>query len=293
MNEEVRVLAGIVTYNPDMGRLNENINAVAGQVSGLIVIDNGSENCCFIADLINRHESARLIGNNKNKGIAFALNQIFRYGEDNGFDWVLTLDQDSVVAGDMIDCYVPYCNAASSITSLRQDRYQCIQTEAPTKTYEYVKRCITSGNMVKVSAWREAGGFNQKLFIDMVDVDFCFRLIKAGHHILRINQCKLLHEIGNKEGMVQFLGRMHYTGNYPALRKYYIFRNMVYIIRRYKLKGDYYSFKRLAFLFIAIWMYEKNKFMKSAASICGILDGLFMSISDFEQTNEQGITREK
>ena len=36
--------AGIVTYNPNMKRLIENVNAILPQVEQVILVDNGSAN---------------------------------------------------------------------------------------------------------------------------------------------------------------------------------------------------------------------------------------------------------
>ena len=68
------VLVGIVTFNPDLGRLKDNINAVLVQVKHILIVDNGSDNfeevnCLFSDDIT-------IIKNVKNEGIAKALRQI-------------------------------------------------------------------------------------------------------------------------------------------------------------------------------------------------------------------------
>lgn len=40
----MRVLAGIVLYNPEIGRLQENIDAIYQQVDTVLLIENGSSN---------------------------------------------------------------------------------------------------------------------------------------------------------------------------------------------------------------------------------------------------------
>ena len=40
----MKIGAGIVTYQPDMDRLRENLNAVVGQVDFVVCVDNGSRN---------------------------------------------------------------------------------------------------------------------------------------------------------------------------------------------------------------------------------------------------------
>ena len=40
----MRIYGGIITYQPDLFRLTENIKAIKNQVEKLVIIDNGSDN---------------------------------------------------------------------------------------------------------------------------------------------------------------------------------------------------------------------------------------------------------
>ena len=97
-----KVLTGIVTYNPDTERLEQCIGSAADQTGGTVIFDNGSENADIIEKLeaVNRN-SVHIIRNNTNAGIASALAAIMDYARQTGYEWVLSLDQDSVLkAGD-------------------------------------------------------------------------------------------------------------------------------------------------------------------------------------------------
>lgn len=43
-----KVIAGIITYNPDLGILAQAVESVSGQVEEVVVIDNGSANLKFL-----------------------------------------------------------------------------------------------------------------------------------------------------------------------------------------------------------------------------------------------------
>ena len=49
-----------------------------------------------------------------------------------------------------------------------------------------VDKCITSASLVPVSAWNDVGGFNEELFIDFVDHDFCAKLKEHGLSLIHI-----------------------------------------------------------------------------------------------------------
>lgn len=66
------IWGGIVTYNPDLGRLCENVDAIAPQVEQLLVFDNGSKNYADIERALG--DRARVIVSPENLGMAKALN---------------------------------------------------------------------------------------------------------------------------------------------------------------------------------------------------------------------------
>lgn len=268
------VMAGIVAYNPNISKLRQNLLAIVPQVSHTVIVDNASENITDIKNLVSEFRNMDIIINTENKGIAAALNQIFAKASESNFTYVITLDQDSEVYPNLIKNYIEFESLGDSFTCLRRDRNFGIESVENNET-EYVSSCITSGNLVKVAAWKAIGGFNERLFIDMVDVDFCYRLNAKGYRILKINKYGMLHEIGDGS-FISLFGKKHFTGNYSAFRKYYIFRNMSYVIRKYHLRHHYYSYKRLLLLFASIWIKEDNKLQKSASALKGFIDSFKM-----------------
>ena len=104
----MKYIAGIVLYNPDLGRLKENIESICKQVDKVILIDNGSDNIREIEDLIKEYLNCILLKNGENMGIAYALNQILKYAYENDVKWFLTLDQDSVCSRNLINTYSKY-----------------------------------------------------------------------------------------------------------------------------------------------------------------------------------------
>ena len=91
-----KVYAGVVTYNPEIKRLKENISSIQNQVTTVVIFDNGSNNVDNIQNLILGLANVVFIKSEKNLGIAAALNRLMQWGNDKGYDWMLSLDQDSV-----------------------------------------------------------------------------------------------------------------------------------------------------------------------------------------------------
>ncbi len=276
-----KIIASIVTYNPEIPRLRENVEAVLKNgIVSIVIVDNGSSNIQEIKSCCSVYKGIKLIYNSNNMGIAYALNQAFEFAKGiSTIQWVLTLDQDTVIEDYLVSAYfdvIKNNNDIVSITSLRRDRAYAKMQEHNNEELEYVNRCITSGNLVTIAAWIDVNGFDERLFIDMVDYDFCYRLREKGFRIIRINKPCIIHELG-KPTIVRFLGKERYVYNHNAMRKYYITRNYIYTLRNYNFAREEDSFLFIIRLFIKTLLYEKeDKLQKIKSIIKGIVDGFKM-----------------
>ena len=101
----MRIICGIVLYNPNTDRLANEINSIIEQVDKICLFDNGSENIDKVEQYILQdipNEKIKLLKSNINLGIGAALNKIFEYANNNNYEYVLTLDHDSICPNDMI-----------------------------------------------------------------------------------------------------------------------------------------------------------------------------------------------
>lgn len=266
-------IAGIVTYNPELDRLKQNIDAIENQVDCVLIVDNGSENENEVKNIAAKYKTVTVITNGENMGIAYAMNQIGDQASEMESPFFLTLDQDSVADEGMVEKLVilfenskiagvsPYINVNGHFE--------------PRNTVEEFKTVISSGFIVKTSIWEEIGGFWDYLFIDEVDHEFCFRIREHGYQIVRRNDTSIMHKIGEPCTKI-VLGHEYKLTNHSAFRRYYITRNNV--IMRYlfpaERNGLYANlYKRLFKLIISIILCESNKTEKTRAIIHGIIDG--------------------
>lgn len=210
---DIAVAAGIVTYNPDVERLKENIESILKQVSELCIVDNGSDYLKEIEETA-KYYSVKLIVNDKNHGIAVALNQIMMYTKECKMEWYVTLDQDSIAPDNLINEAAGLLNnkeigqIVPVIYEAQAGEYCYLGHEKNGKSVQEVTKGITSASVYRVSAWEECGRFDEDLFIDYVDYDFSMRLRLKGYKIYRINNAVLTHEIGNSFS-IRFLGKKY------------------------------------------------------------------------------------
>jgi rhamnosyltransferase len=276
-----RIAAGIVLYNPDKIRIKENIDAIVSQVDFVVLVDNASDNIEEIETEYN-HSNIIFIKNNKNVGIATALNQIVHFCEQKKCKWVLTLDQDSVVPDNLIENYKKYMNldgigimTPKIIDRNYLDEDSVLRNNSELE-YEYVEKCITSASFINIPICKKNGYFDEKMFIDLVDFEYCIRLQKAKYKILRLNHIALTHQLGDLK-VYNVFGKKIFVTNHSEIRNYYYARNSIYYFKKHK---DYLSKKYIYFnllsKMIKVSIFEKSKTLKLRAMFLGIRDGIKM-----------------
>lgn len=269
----MKVLAGVVLYNPDISRLKQNLNAIANQVDELICVDNGSSNIEIVKHTaFNKEITILELG--ENLGIAAALNRILQYAKENGYDWFITLDQDSVCMPNLISNYKEhlYVNRPGILACSIQDRNFSISSKK-IEDIEEIEECITSASFCNTAALSEIGGFDEKLFIDSVDFDVCLNLRKHGYKIYKTGFVGILHEVGHGKN-VKLLWKKRVVYNHSALRNYYMARNHIYMAKKYS--RDISMIKTILKELeseILILLYENGKLKKIGARYRGVVDG--------------------
>lgn len=224
----------IITYNPSIDRLKKSVKSIKDQSEKIIIVDNGSSNIGEICTLIS-NEKIEIIRNDRNYGIAKALNIGMQYMLLNHFDWALTLDQDSICTGDFIVHAKKLAKYKSIGIICPAVAYRGWPSRTPQhkKKVSQIKACMTSGSLTRVAAWSEVKGYDESFFIDYVDNDFCEKLKIRGYKIVRINDDLMSHELG-EPGIRMVLGHNVRYAHHAAWRYYYMIRNNLVFIRRYR-----------------------------------------------------------
>ena len=277
-----KVAAIIVSYNPD-SNLFDSINLLLNQVEKVIIVDNGSkEKYVKYIKSINE-DKIEIILNKENLGVATALNIGVRKALENGYEWILTMDQDSKASPDMVKKMFNVYNSInreerkdilSIFPNFVDERIQSIEENSNMNSYEYVDADITSGNLLRKEVFEKVGFFDDSLFIDLVDTDFCMRLNEKGIKMIKIRDAVLYHSLGESKTIKGILGSFN-TSNHSALRRYYMTRNRFYTWEKYKdlnsftLNRDKKLFKKE---FIKIILGEKDKINKIKMVLRGYKD---------------------
>ena len=279
------VAAVIITYNVE-NDFKQRINRLKGKVDEIIVVDNGSK--AETINMLNELEKeVTVIYLEDNKGIASALNKGIKYSIEKGYNWILTLDHDSIITDNMIKnmltCYEGLNNELKEKVAMlvpvhvEEKEYQNgsnINEEKASNSYIEVLTEITSGALTKAEIYINVGMYDEKLFIDLVDHDYCLSLNKKGFKIIQVNNATLIHNLGESVRK-SILGLKMIPTNHSPLRRYYMSRNRHYIWEKYK--EDFPSWvltdkRRFITENLKIVLFEDNKIEKFKYIKRGIKD---------------------
>lgn len=275
----IDLYAGIVTYNPEIETFRKNLSVIAGQATCVVIVDNGSTNAAEI-ERIAAGAGAEIIRNARNEGIARALNQLMAYGQSRGFGWMLSLDQDSVCPSDYCErmlAVLPHVPNPGIVAPTIVDKTVGVVGHNPVGEFQPVRTCITSGALTSIAVWEEVGKYDEAMFIDSVDFEFCYRVRKQGYQVVQVRDVALSHKLGECE-MRRFLFRKVRVNHHSAFRKYYIARNNIYYPLKHRLwlhlaRANW----RNLWMLLQIYLYEGDKRNKAARLLKGWKDGYRMS----------------
>lgn len=289
MNKNIAAL--IVTFNFSE-ELDLLIESVKDQVASVLIIDNNSnEQCRNHLQIISQLNSKiKVEFQNRNKGIAEAYNIGLKRIFENGYSHALTLDQDSVLDKNYVETIMQY-------TSLNEwgiycGSYKRSNTHLETY-YDYfhkwhferkskfvdgkleVSHAISSGTVVSKRIFDELKGFVNEMFIDYVDIEFCFRAKEIGIPTYIIEKATFQHALAYITGK-NFFGKRIHSAGYSEFRLFYICRNRVWCWKRFFYRHGFviHDIKLLIGYFVRLIYVEKNKYTKLKAMFKGLLAGL-------------------
>jgi rhamnosyltransferase len=270
-------IAGVVVlYNPAQSVL-ESVSSYIDSVEVLYVLDNSEKYNSEVIKEIKKIKKVKYFSMNGNQGIAKALNFGAALAIQDKYDWLLTMDQDSLAAKGMIWTMLEY---------LKQERGGNMGIVSPLhvvpgenipkyeKSFEKVLIAMTSGNLLNIPIYKKNGPFLESLFIDSVDTEYCLRLHINGYKVVCSYDAYLFHPVGSPK-RYPFFGRKILVSNHAPIRRYYMTRNKLYVSQLYR--KDFPEFCKSELKenwrdLVKILLFEKEKAKKILMMIRGYLD---------------------
>lgn len=229
-----KISAVVILYNPEMNVL-DNITTYVNSVDKLYIVDNSEQKNVFLLDEIKKYQNVNYIDNQGNQGIAHALNVGCFKAIEDGYEWILTMDQDSsfreTILHSYLDCSFNHPDLSNVALFSPTHSITQVETMGCDASYPYV--VMTSGNILNLQVFIRIKGFEEKLFIDEVDHDYCLKAKLNGYLVIQFSNIFLNHELGEPKWIRRKGEAVSYRAHSP-LRHYYITRNSLYCWKKYR-----------------------------------------------------------
>ena len=250
------ICAVVVCYNPDSDVVG-NIATYGTHVHTLYLIDNSQPQQAL--DVASLPGNVRILSHGKNIGIAAALNLALKQAEADGYRWLLTMDQDtSFEAGQLERLFKCRRYLSADKLLLVSPRHTPLKWLPEDECrFESTEVVMTSGNLVFIPHAVAIGGYDERLFIDEVDHEFCLRGHMAGYAPMLLSSVCVDHRLGV---LKEYRGKA--IRLYTSERIYYMIRNYLYIRQKYRQSFPDFFRKRSRHLlkfFLSHMLYSDQK----------------------------------
>lgn len=236
------IAAVVILYHPEE-KTARNILSYADSVDRVYLYDNSeTSHEQLFRDLIHRTDCVYHF-NGRNRGIGAAINDVAVMAASEGAEWLFTFDQDSRAGAEMVPKMRKYIESAGyqdSVGIVAPRIVSPIDTRADDSYIQdepyimYVPTVIQSGALHNLSIFKTIGGYDERLFIDYVDFDYCVRCRLAGFVIAKIPGAAIYHQEDSPFEVQEINGSKRFMGKYSPQRYYYQCRNMLYCKERYR-----------------------------------------------------------
>ena len=244
VDKSSEVCAVFVCFYPEFELFRSAVESMSSQVGMIVVVNNGAS--AEVEQWLNNNDFTTL-SFQENVGVAAAHNRGIEWAISHGFNYVILMDQDSVAASDMVATLVAsakqlkldgvrYAAIGPRIVSMKTgDSHPMIRLGLVSNTRQYdatmnkaieVDILISSGTMIPLEVTDVIGCMNEDLFIDNVDIEWCFRARYKGYKLYIEPNAVLRHNLGDSTRKIWLLGNMSMVLHKPV-RVYYMMRNRI------------------------------------------------------------------
>ncbi len=294
------VCAITITFNPDLEIFEQQLQSLQDQCN-TILVDNGSEPTTLrrIEQLSQRY-GCRLLALSENEGIAAAQNHGVKLIENEipECEYLLFLDHDSIPNPDFVAAmveeysrlerlsgaigvlgpaiYEPRAGAYYGFHVLRGLRYARVGPEAMADDAIVCATINSAGTFCPLRVMQSVGPYDERLFIDHVETEWCFRASHLGYWLYGSRNVDLVHQMGDDVLHLKFA---HKRVNLPYRsphRHRYLMRNSIEMMRRNYIPTIWkcYCIVKIALTFLLFGVFADDSAKQRRAIFGGISDGL-------------------
>lgn len=223
MNQSI--YAVILNYNGHelTGKCLDSLASSLRPIEGIFVVDNGSrpEDVAALSDDVGRRQGVSLLKNDRNLGFAAGVNAGIREAMNAGASHILLVNNDATLDPGCLAAMIEAMDASPGAAAAGPCIYYAGESDRiwqaggefsriragvavpeknrrvpgrnlPVRETGYLCGCVM---LIGRTAFESVGYFDERFFMYCEDVDFCFRITKAGLKLLYVPAASAWHLI--------------------------------------------------------------------------------------------------
>lgn len=302
-------VAIIVTFQPDVLKLINLLDAITLQVSYVVIVDNSSR-----IEVLEKFRD-KVLNNTHwilletNYGVAKAQNIGISWAIEQKATHVILLDQDSMPECNMVTHLHDALNSLAQRGELVSAIGPCYK-DISGKFAKFVKLSrwgfqysycdklkiiktdflISSGMLIPISSINVIGLMEEALFIDYIDTEWCLRAKSKGYETYGACDAIMTHTLGMTQQKVWFF-YWRFFNSHDSFRYYYIFRNSCLLLQRgyTGFLWKYCEILRLTKLIFFLSLFHPKKIKTIWMILLGICHGLLLRTGSIVKTGQNKV----
>lgn len=259
----------------------------------IVVVDNNS-NDGSVKSLKEKLKECYIIESSINLGFAGGCNIGIKYSIENGADYILLINNDTLVTVDFLDklllgfkcrdnvgivsgkiLYYPqtdivwydggYCNWFKFIGEHRNMKSKNIDSDNSIVNTTFITGCLM---LIKKEIFMNVGYLDERYFMYLEDLDYCVRVREKGYKLVYNPKVIIYHKVSISSG-----------GEDSAFSIKWLNKNRLFFMKKYKYKVSKINYTKSIIFFyfsrlIRIFQYLlKFDIKRAKAVLIGIIEG--------------------
>lgn len=274
----MKILCSIILFKPNIDKVSSLLKEMSVCIDNFFLWDNTPGGCG-----LNEILDFPIYSNGENLGLSKSYNEALKYAKKHGFDYLMTMDQDSKWV--RFETYINQICKRESLSPFESLYFVSTAAGNDIPFTPITSGGINSGAIIPVSFLDKIGGYNTDFFVDAIDDWLILEACKDKMNCFLVGNCHIQQKFGDSEEG-HFLGKSFQVVNYSPMRLYGVMRNYFILWHEYSLPKDLKNKILKGFCItwlVKILLGEDHKRKKISALFSGVYDGVLQRPSRREK----------
>lgn len=236
-NNEPKIIIVVALYDPNENEIKNVMRYIKACEFCILMDDSETDNGKWILEYFKNtnFNNYLYVWNKENIGLCASVNRGIEIAKGKDASWVLLMNGDSIMTEKDVLVLKDYVrnNDTSNISCIAPQYNYDRHIRKPYRGIKKILWANMSGMCIKINTLEKIGLFDERLFIDGLDIEWGIRSKRLGYEMYEIGESIMDHHPAETRKLKLFGKEILLYGWASPVRYYYQFRANYYMIRKY------------------------------------------------------------